>query len=105
MSKRLEMLSAMIEKGASDPFVHYARAMELRSLGRPDDALSAFADVRARFPSYVPTYLMAGQVAVELGQIEVARELMTEGLAQARKVGDGHAESELQSALGTLPRA
>ena len=105
MSKRLEMLYAMIDKGASDPFVHYARAMELRSLGRLDEALAAFEAVRARFPSYVPTYLMAGQVAVELGRIDTARELMTEGLAQARTAGDGHAESELTSALGTLPSA
>jgi tetratricopeptide (TPR) repeat protein len=104
MSKRLDMLQAMVDKGASDPFVHYALGMELRSLGRPDDALIAFSNVRARFPSYVPTYLMAGQVAIELGQVEAARELLTEGLAQARNVGDGHAESELSSALATLSR-
>ena len=32
MSKRLDMFDTMIAKGSQDPFVHYARAMELRSL-------------------------------------------------------------------------
>ena len=34
---------------------HYARAMELRSLGRKDDALAAFATMKESFASYVPT--------------------------------------------------
>ena len=34
MSKRLDMFDTMIAKGSQDPFVHYARAMELRSLER-----------------------------------------------------------------------
>ncbi|MCA9616729.1 MAG: hypothetical protein KC586_28415, partial [Myxococcales bacterium] len=64
-SKRLALFDQMIAKGSEDPFVHYARAMELRSLGRKEDALEAFDGVAARFPTYVPTYLMAAQVCGE----------------------------------------
>ena len=102
MSKRLEMLELMTTKKPDDPFVWYARAMELRSLERKDEALAAFADVATRFASYVPTYLMAAQVASELGRTDEARSFAERGLEVARKAGDGHALSELTSFLGTL---
>jgi tetratricopeptide (TPR) repeat protein len=103
MSKRLEMFDKMIAKGSNDPFVFYGRAMELRGLGRAQEALDAFAAVRERFPEYVPTYLMAGQLAAEIGQYELARELMEHGLRQAEQAGDSHAHAELGSALSSLP--
>ena len=97
------MLEKMIARGAEDPFVHYAYAMELRALGRTLEALEAFEAVRLRFPSYVATYLMAGQVAVELAAYDRARDFLTTGLAAAEAAGDDHAKSELSSALATLP--
>jgi hypothetical protein len=99
------MLEQLIARGSSDPFVHYARAMELRTLGRSADALSAFDDVFARFPSYVPSYLMAGQLAIELADYDRARDILTRGVAAARTAGDDHALSELSAALSTLPAA
>lgn len=105
MPSRLEMLQTMIARGAKDPFVHYAYAMELRGQGRAEDALAAFQAVRDQFPAYVPTYLMAGQVAAELAHYARAREFMTAGLAAAKAAGDDHATSELSSALATLPES
>ena len=102
---RLPMLEKLIERGSTDPFVHYARAMELRTLGRTADALDAFDQVTSRFPEYVPSYLMAGQVAVELAAYDRARDFLTRGLAAARAAGDDHAISELSAALTTLPAA
>jgi hypothetical protein len=86
MSKRLEMLEQVLAKGSTDPFHHYAHAMELRSVGRKDDALAAFGKVAERFADYVPTYLMAGQLADEV----------------ATRKHDHHALSELQTFLQTL---
>jgi len=103
MSKRLQMLEQMLAKGSTDPFHHYAHAMELRSVGRLQDALTAFANVRERFSDYVPTYLMAGQVAIELDDHAGARAWLSEGIAKAQATGNDHALSELQSALKTLP--
>ncbi len=102
MSKRLEMLEAMIAKGAADPFVHYARAMELRGLGRREEALAAFAAVAEAHPEYVPTYLMAGQLAVELGRVEEARAFLSSGVEKARTAGEGKALGELTAALEEL---
>jgi hypothetical protein len=99
------MLQNLITRGAIDPFVHYAHAMELRGLGRAEEALAAFDAVRQRFPEYLPTYLMAGQVAAELAAYARARELMLAGLAAASAAGDDHTASELSSALATLPES
>lgn len=102
MSKRLQMLEQMLAKGSTDPFHHYAHAMELRSLGRLSDALAAFDAVRGRFPDYVPTYLMAGQVAIELEDQAAARRWLDAGVERARALGNDHALGELQSTLKTL---
>ncbi len=101
-SKRLEMIEQLIAKGSLDPFVHYGRAMELRSLGRLEDALGAFRDVTARFAEYVPTYLMAAQLARELGHVDVARDFAARGLAAAQKAGDAHTASEIEAFVGLL---
>lgn len=102
MSKRLEAIETMLAKRPDDPFVHYARAMELRSLARLDDALAAFDGVMSRFPDYVPSHLMAAQVASELGRADAARAYASRGAEVASRVGDGHALSELQQFLATV---
>lgn len=102
MSDRLQMIEQLLAKGSVDPFHWYARAMELRSIGRLEDALAAYRDVRERFADYVPTYLMAGQVALELDQDEAAREWLEAGIAAAKQKGDSHAERELSQLLATV---
>ena len=99
MSARLAMLEQQIQKGHTDPFVWYARAMELRSLGRLEHALDAYEEVARRFPEYVPTFLMAGQVAEELQLREQARAWYERGVRAAQQRGDAHALGELQAAL------
>ncbi|MGE0788872.1 MAG: tetratricopeptide repeat protein [Sandaracinaceae bacterium] len=101
-ASRLEMIEKMLAAGSNEPFHHYARAMELRSLGRLDDALGAYKDVIARFPTYVPSYLMAAQLAQELERDDDAKQLATAGLERAKAAGDGHAASELEGLLNLL---
>ncbi len=102
MSKRLDMLEQMLAKGSTDPFHHYAHAMELRSVGRREEALAAFGQVAERFTDYVPTYLMGAQLADELGKRDEARTLCERGVAIATRKHDHHALSELQTFLQTL---
>ena len=102
MNKRLQMLEKMIAQGTRDPFVRYARALELRAGGELDAALAALDEVRALHPEYVPTFLMAGQIAAQLGKIEAARDWYTQGIAAAKAARDEHARTELQAALDGL---
>lgn len=102
MSKRLELFDKLITNGSTDPFHFYGRAMELRSLGRADDALSAFLQLIERAPNYVPSYLMAAQLAQAAGNLDQARQACTDGIAAAKREGNEHALSELSSLLQTL---
>jgi predicted RNA polymerase sigma factor len=102
MNKRLQMLEKMIAQGTRDPFVRYARALELRAQGELEAALSALDEVRALHPEYVPTFLMAGQLAAQLGRTEDARQRYTQGIAAAKAARDEHARTELQAALDGL---
>lgn len=96
-SKRLTLFDDLIAKGSADPFVHYARAMELRSLGRLEDALAAFEGVASRFSGYVPTYLMAAQVCGELSRDTDAVAWCDRGILAADAAGDAHALGELRA--------
>lgn len=101
-TKRLDMLETMLAKGSVDPFVHYAHAMELKAVGRRSDALAAFEAVAARFPAYVPTYLIGGQLAAEEGRTEEARSFYERGLLRAQEASDGKALGEIRNALAEL---
>jgi len=103
MSKRLELFDKLIAGGSQDPFHHYARAMELRSTGQAEAALVSFAAACAQFPDYVPSYLMAAQLAQELGQPALARTHASAGVAAATRAGNDHALSELTALLDALP--
>ena len=102
MSKRLEAIEKMLAAGSQEPFHHYARAMELRSLGRSEEALAAFSGVAERFAAYVPTYLMAAQLAAELGRKDTSAGFADRGIEAARRAGDDHALSELTTFRATL---
>lgn len=96
------MLEKLTAAPHADPFAWYGLAMEYRSLGRMDDCLRTFETLRQREPSYVPMYLMAGQVLIELHRNDDARVWVQAGLEQARRKGDNHAHSELEDLMARL---
>lgn len=102
MSKRLATLEALVEKGSTDPFVHYGLAMEFRSEGRSEDALRVFAGLRMAHPDYLPMYLLCGQMLAGDARTAEARDWLESGLTLATAKGDGKAKSELAEALANL---
>jgi tetratricopeptide (TPR) repeat protein len=102
MNKRLEMLEKLIAQGTTDPFVRYARALELRGAGELEQALAALEEVRTLHPEYVATFLMAGQIASQLGRVDQARAWYEQGVQVASAARDEHARSELAAALDGL---
>lgn len=101
-SKRLQMLEKMTASGKADSFAWYALALEYRNLGRIDDAYAIFVKLREQDPGYVPMYLMSGTMLIDADRREEAREWLVLGIEKARAIGDGHALSELEGALGQL---
>ena len=99
MSKRLLFLEKLTADCSTDPFHWYALALEYKSGARLEDALRTFEELKKRAPQYVPQYLMAGGVLEALGRRDDAKSWYVEGIAAARKAGDGHALSALEGAL------
>lgn len=102
MSKRLAFLEKVTSEGSKDPFAWYGLANEYSSLGRHDEALRTFEKLRELDPSYVPQYLMCGQMLANLKRPEEARVWLTQGVEAAKKAGNGHALSELTNVLESL---
>lgn len=98
-SKRLSVLEKMTAGGSRDPFAWYGLALEYKGLGRHEDAVVTFGKLRELDPGYVPQYLMCGALLLELGRVGEAREWLVAGITAAQAKGDGHAVSELESAL------
>jgi predicted Zn-dependent protease len=101
-AKRLAFLEKVTAEGSTDPLAWYGLAMEYRKLERWDEALQTFTTLRTQKPDYLAMYLMCGQMLGEAGRKEEARAWLDAGLAQARAKGDGHAASEIESAIATL---
>jgi predicted Zn-dependent protease len=102
MSKRLEMFDKLLAAGSRDPFHHYARALELRSLARGTEALAALAQVTRDFPDYVPSYLIAAQLAAEAGDVQAAKDFCDRGVSAAERTGNEHALGELRDLRATF---
>ncbi len=101
-SKRLAFLQKTTADGSIDPLAWYGLAMEYRKLERWDEALQTFTALRAMKPDYVALYLMCGQMLEAIARPHDAREWLEAGIEQARQKGDGHAVSELETALAKL---
>jgi len=98
---RIDDLEA-IAKRSKKPLPWYGLAMEYRSLGRLDDAVTTFAKVHEIDARYVPAYFMCAQVHAERNDVAKARAELERGIAVAREVGDAHAEGEMAGMLETL---
>jgi tetratricopeptide (TPR) repeat protein len=101
-SKRLEFMQKATASGSQDPLAWYGLAMEYRALERHDEALASFETLRDKHPDYVAAYLMCGQMLEKIGRVADAKAWLATGLEAARKKGDAHAASELESALASL---
>ncbi len=99
---RVDTLKQFVAESPDDPLPRYGLAMEYRRLGQLEASDEAFRQIRARFPDYLPQYLIHGQVLEALGRTDAAREAYTLGLEKARATGEAHAARELEAARDAL---
>ena len=85
-----------------NPFPRYALAMELRSGGSLDEAAEALRTLTAELPAYVPAWLQLGMLLDQLGLVDEARTVLTQGIERAREAGNAHALGEMQGVLDGL---
>jgi len=102
VSDRLAALEAMLAEDPGDPFTRYAIAMELKGLGRAQDAQQAFASLCQACPDYVASYYQLARLIIDAGEDDAARPVIERGLEVAETQGDAHAASELRDLLDEL---
>lgn len=102
---RIDAIRKIMEASPKDPFPRYGYAMELKNLGRLDEAVGAFEELERLFPDYVAQYLMHHNVLVSLRRKDDARAVCERGIAAASRKGDAHAAGELRGALDALEYA
>ena len=99
---RIAQLRSFITQQPSNPFPHYGLALEYRNTGKLEQAQGVFDQLAEEFPDYLPAYLMAGNNLVDLGRASDAQARYRRGIEVARKAGNEHARSELETALAEL---
>jgi cytochrome c-type biogenesis protein CcmH/NrfG len=99
---RIAQLTKFLASRPDDPFPRYALALEHRSRGDAASAIATLEELLQRAPTYVPSYLMLGQLLVSAGRQGDAAAALRKGQESARAAGDKHALAELTEALEQL---
>lgn len=102
MSDRLEALRAMLEEDPDDAFTRYAVALELKSLGRLDEASAELQRVLDADPDYVATYYQYARVLQARGRVPDAVAIARRGVDVAARQGDAHTQGELEELVAEL---
>jgi tetratricopeptide (TPR) repeat protein len=99
---RRALLEEFVAAHPGDGFARYGLAMECASQGDSAAAIHNFDLLLAEHPDYVSGYFQYGQLLARLVRTEDARGLLTRGIEAARRAGDQHAASEMETALSQL---
>ena len=96
------MLTEVLAQNPTDAFARYGLAMEYSISGEVERALEEFGRLLATHPDYTAGYFMAAQTLAKAERTEEARKMLVDGIASARKTGNGHAQSEMEAMLAEL---
>jgi predicted Zn-dependent protease len=99
---RRQMLEEFIAKKPDDAFSRYGLALECSNTGDASAADTHFRELTERNPDYIPAYLMYAQMLARVSRPDDAKVVLTNGISAARKKGDDHARSEMESLLSEL---
>jgi len=99
---RRQKLEEFVAAKPGDAFSRYGLAMECVNSGDAAAAEEHFRKLLASHPDYVAGYFHFGQLLTKLARTGEAREILSSGIAVAKKKGDDHARSEMETALNEL---
>ena len=99
---RIVMLKEILVTNPGDAFARYGLAMEYANSGQLETALAEFATLLQSTPEYTAGYFMAAQTLVKASRVNEAKTMLMDGIASARKTGNGHALSEMEAMLEEL---
>ena len=99
---RIALLTEVLSQNPSDAFARYGLAMEYSNSGDVERALEEFGRLLAAHPEYTAGYFMAAQTLAKAERAEEARKMLADGIASAKKSGNGHAQAEMEGMLTEL---
>jgi predicted Zn-dependent protease len=99
---RIALLSEVLTQNPNDAFARYGLAMEYSKAGEVERALEEFGRLLNAHPDYTAGYFMAAQTLAKAERISEARKMLLDGIASAKKTGNGHAQSEMEGMLAEL---
>jgi tetratricopeptide (TPR) repeat protein len=99
---RIAMLREILAQTPTDAFARYGLAMEYSSQGDVEKSLEEFGKLLGVHPDYAAGYFMAAQTLMKSDRSEEAKKMLSDGIAAAKRSGNGHAQSEMQAMLDEL---
>lgn len=96
-AERLQQLHALLAEEPGDAFLRYAIALELKRLGRAEEALHWLAELNRDEPTHVPTYYQLALLLAEADRREEAMAACEAGALRALVAGDPKARAELMA--------
>lgn len=99
---RVALLSEILAQNPNDTFARYGLALEYSNRGDIEQAMKEFGQLLAANPDYTPGYFMAAQTLQKAERIEESKKMLQDGIASAKRTGNGHAQSEMEAILADL---
>jgi predicted Zn-dependent protease len=101
---RIALLTQFLEQNPTDAFARYGLAMEYARAGEVDTALAEYKRLLEFHPDYVAAYQMAAQALLAAERVEEGRQFLRDGIQCAQRIGNAHAQSEMQALLDDVDR-
>ena len=99
---RIAALNDILTENPKDAFARYGLAMEYAKQGDLDRALAEFGILLEGHPDYTAGYFMAAQTLTRAERAPEAKKMLVDGIAAARRTGNLHAQSEMESMLAEI---
>ena len=99
---RINTLLIFLNDDPRDTFVLYSLAQEYTLAGSVPESRKYYLALKDIDPDYIGLYYHLGKLEESDGNYEIAKRVYTDGIAIAERIGDTHAQGELEGALAML---
>lgn len=98
-SEKIAKLAMYLKKNPNDSFSKFALALELLKQNEVTKSRVLFESILKQDPEYLGVYYHLGKLYEQIGFLQQAHDLYTEGIELAKNQKNGKTESELKDAL------
>jgi len=99
---RIKTLLDFLDEDPRDPFVLYSLAQEYSSSGNLSESRKYYHLLRDVDADYIGLFYHLGKLEESEENYEVAKRVYLDGIEIAGRIGDTHAQGELEGALAML---